>query len=1058
MRMHAPFLASSLTLGLSLAPSLRADTLVVDATGAGAFLRVQDAIDAAVDGDVIRIRPGVYAERLALGGKSIAFEGDGAPAEVVLASPDGATMLEVSAGQGPELRFAGLTWTGGSSGRLIRVVAAGPIFERCVFRDNQRGALDVAQACSSASTAVFDRCVFLDNSEPNGGAVYLFHTNCQFVDCDFVGNRAVGPTSGVNAGGAVYVNDWTCGTHTYAFTRCNFAGNSAVWGGAIYSQGIFRNATTQMPVVDCDFRGNAATQGKSMWNWYITAPVSGSWFCGGGDQIRNFWTNAGGNDFGGDCTAPRTSDCDGDGIRDALASLLGLVPDCDSDAVPDACEIAAGMATDANGDGVPDACDGILEVPGEFATVQEAVDVAVDGDVVLVGPGTHLPFDMRGKRIEVRSAAGREATVIDGTLCCGSAVKFGVGSGLATRLAGFTLRAGMGTGSSWLANGGCVYIESGNGTIEDCDFVGSVYGCGYGGGLRATSGSIVVRRCRFLGTRAIHDGGALQINLEESLEAESIDGEDPSVRGVIEDCVAAGCYAYNAGGFAVSVLDDTPEFVRIAVRRCLLSGNTGEYGPSSSFPSDMRASGQVFGPASHEILVERCVFASGSLCFSTGIPPQAPTDLRTRIVGSVFAVGGVRRNVGELRIGDSFFCAGSVAVTGGFLDLGGNAALCPTAEDCDEDGTPDFHEIVVGREEDADGDFRLDDCGVLRVPEDFSTVQAAVDSVPPGASARVVVAPGLYAESFSLGGKDVVVEAMVGGAAVFTGGPDGGSVVTFPGGEPATAGIVGLVIRDREGGTLVGGDRVGAAIHAVDSAAFVRDCRIENCRSDVGGAASFLRSSVLIEGSEFLGNAASINGGAIAILHSTGAVVDCVIEENRCGVAGLGSGSAAIVEQVPSGGALVFSGVRMAANAGMLSAAAFEYAATGEAGVVRIEDSVIELNEASASDLLTGVAAGGIRAYAPASRLVLAGSTRICANSPRNIDGPFLLEGTAEVCDLLSDLVPDGIVDGNDLAVVLGAWGTMAEDGTGDVNHDGVVDGADLALLLGSWGLVTGSN
>ena len=183
-----------------------------------------------------------------------------------------------------------------------------------------------------------------------------------------------------------------------------------------------------------------------------------------------------------------------------------------------------------------------------------------------------------------------------------------------------------------------------------------------------------------------------------------------------------------------------------------------------------------------------------------------------------------------------------------------------------------------------------------------------------------------------------------------------------------------------------------------------------------------------------------------------------MIEENRCGVAGLGSGSAAIVEQVPSGGALVFSGVRMAANAGMLSAAAFEYAATGEAGVVRIEDSVIELNEASASDLLTGVAAGGIRAYAPASRLVLAGSTRICANSPRNIDGPFLLEGTAEVCDLLSDLVPDGIVDGNDLAVVLGAWGTMADDGTGYVNHDGVVDGADLALLLGSWGLVTGSN
>lgn len=49
-----------------------------------------------------------------------------------------------------------------------------------------------------------------------------------------------------------------------------------------------------------------------------------------------------------------------------------------------------------------------------------------------------------------------------------------------------------------------------------------------------------------------------------------------------------------------------------------------------------------------------------------------------------------------------------------------------------------------------------------------------------------------------------------------------------------------------------------------------------------------------------------------------------------------------------------------------------------------------------------------------------------------------------------ADLNGDGAVDGSDLAIVLGSWGSC----TGcpaDINEDGVVDGSDLALVLGSW-------
>lgn len=50
---------------------------------------------------------------------------------------------------------------------------------------------------------------------------------------------------------------------------------------------------------------------------------------------------------------------------------------------------------------------------------------------------------------------------------------------------------------------------------------------------------------------------------------------------------------------------------------------------------------------------------------------------------------------------------------------------------------------------------------------------------------------------------------------------------------------------------------------------------------------------------------------------------------------------------------------------------------------------------------------------------------------------------------LLGDINADGTVDGADLAILLGSWGTA--NGAADLNGDGVVDGADLAVLLGSW-------
>ncbi len=56
---------------------------------------------------------------------------------------------------------------------------------------------------------------------------------------------------------------------------------------------------------------------------------------------------------------------------------------------------------------------------------------------------------------------------------------------------------------------------------------------------------------------------------------------------------------------------------------------------------------------------------------------------------------------------------------------------------------------------------------------------------------------------------------------------------------------------------------------------------------------------------------------------------------------------------------------------------------------------------------------------------------------------------TAHASGCTGDLNGDGVVDGADLAPLLGAWGGR---GAADLDGDGVVGSGDLAVLLGAWG------
>jgi parallel beta-helix repeat protein len=87
----------------------------------------------------------------------------------------------------------------------------------------------------------------------------------------------------------------------------------------------------------------------------------------------------------------------------------------------------------------------IIYVPDDYTTIQEAIDAAVDGDTVLVKPGTYVEnIDFLGKAITVKSELGPDSTIIDGNQA-GSVVTFQYMGWADAVLDGFTITNGSGT-------------------------------------------------------------------------------------------------------------------------------------------------------------------------------------------------------------------------------------------------------------------------------------------------------------------------------------------------------------------------------------------------------------------------------------------------------------------------------------------------------------------------------------------------------------------------------------------------------------------------------------
>ncbi len=159
------------------------------------------------------------------------------------------------------------------------------------------------------------------------------------------------------------------------------------------------------------------------------------------DSATDTWyRDADGDGFGS--TDPQDTTC---GEQSGFTSSRGDCDDTDPSVHPG--------ADDPTGDGIDSDCGG-ADGPqphvglgtGSLDTIQAAIDAAVDGDIVWIGPGTYQEHDISllGKAITLISTAGPENTVVDAQ-GVGRGFLFNTKESADCHLKGFTITGGMAT-------------------------------------------------------------------------------------------------------------------------------------------------------------------------------------------------------------------------------------------------------------------------------------------------------------------------------------------------------------------------------------------------------------------------------------------------------------------------------------------------------------------------------------------------------------------------------------------------------------------------------------
>ena len=183
----------------------------------GDYPTIQEAIDAAVDGDLVLVEPDLYVENIDFLGKAITVQGTGDVADTILNGVDltlGSThgcVVTFVSGEGADSVLDGFTITAGTGFQTVSTAGIDTTLGGGIF-------------CSEASPTIRN-CVICDNFAIAGGGIWLFDSAAQIEDTVIEENDAT-------FGGGVRTTGESADP---LLLRCTIRDNTSDWGGGVDS-------------------------------------------------------------------------------------------------------------------------------------------------------------------------------------------------------------------------------------------------------------------------------------------------------------------------------------------------------------------------------------------------------------------------------------------------------------------------------------------------------------------------------------------------------------------------------------------------------------------------------------------------------------------------------------------------------------------------------------------------------------------------------------------------------------------------------------------------------
>ncbi|MFC2012323.1 right-handed parallel beta-helix repeat-containing protein [Chloroflexota bacterium] len=551
-----------------------------------------------------------------------------------------------------------------------------------------------------------------------------------------------------------------------------------------------------------------------------------------------------------------------------------------------------------------DAANNVIHIPGNYATIQDGIDAAADGDAVLVAPGTYYEnINFRGKSITVTSEAGPDDTIINGGRVT-SVVTFWSGEDTNSVLHGFKITNGL-VRKEHFPFGGGISIRDSSPTISHCKIMknGSEK---IGGGINVEGNQAlpVIENNLISGNIATERAGGIEVRngasptIRDNIIIDNLSTEGSGIRIVnsASPVIEGNTISKNMAGYDMQAENAEQYLSGVDFTKKLT------YHPF--LPGGILVSYHCSPVIRNNVIAEN---QGGGIGVMLGSAPTIENNVISQNTGWI--VGGILVSLNSTPV-----------VTNNTIECNEEPAIWidKTSSILDEQRSPmslepytiiqDTHKGFTLGQNQITGSIvlwppslpereRTSSDRVLLVPSDYHTIQRAIEAANDGDT--IIVAPGIYQAVVDFLGKRITVRSQNPDdvetvESTIIEGKEGDNIVKFQSGETRETTLEGFTLRNGMTGIYIHRSSPTIARNIISSCTksgiqgveayspLITGNIIKNNTGYIGGGICLQTSaSPIIIGNEITGNEADFLGGGIFTWFSSPTIIDNIISNNK---------------------------------------------------------------------------------------------------------------------------------------------------------------------------------